>query len=438
MLKFQRNYRAVFEIGKRTNVSYGAVEHIVEVKYPITLQLSVQRSMGSSNNVGAFSFFNLDTTVQTLLWRDEFQMTKYVKMTLYAGYGDAMPKIFEGEVVKCYSYRKSGGTEWITDIEANDMTPYYQYGFANCTLAKDTTFDNIITALSQYVPKLEIGYVTKQEPPLKRDTVFMGRVSDILNRDYSKYDAYIDNGKLNVIGKDEVIPGNITVITSRSGLLGTPKRTDQTLECQVIFEPDLVVGQACYVASDSAPFFNQTYKLIGLRHEGIISPVTSGKLVTTVQFYLGSSQLNELKEANNKYTGEITKKDGFIKPVVGKISSPYGKRKQPTPGASTEHKGIDIAVALNTPIVAPANGRVIFAGWNGGYGKCIKIDHGTIGNTRISTLYGHLNEIDVAVNQTVYQSNKIGKVGSTGTATGPHLHYEVYENGYNVDPMRYY
>jgi murein DD-endopeptidase MepM/ murein hydrolase activator NlpD len=120
-------------------------------------------------------------------------------------------------------------------------------------------------------------------------------------------------------------------------------------------------------------------------------------------------------------------------PVSGTITSPFGMRFDPVQHRYQLHAGIDIAAPQGTTISAAADGRVIFAGWYGGYGNAIVIDHG--GGT--STLYGHCSQIFVSVGQDVQRGQAIGAVGMTGDATGPHVHFEVRRDGKPVDPLGY-
>jgi len=123
-----------------------------------------------------------------------------------------------------------------------------------------------------------------------------------------------------------------------------------------------------------------------------------------------------------------------IWPVTGRLESGVGGRRNPFGGRGYEyHEGQDIDATYGTPVQAAASGRVITAGWQRGYGKVVYVDHGN----GLSTRYGHLSAIDVAVGQTVTQGQTIGLVGSTGRSTGPHLHYEVRINNQPVDPKRY-
>ena len=118
---------------------------------------------------------------------------------------------------------------------------------------------------------------------------------------------------------------------------------------------------------------------------------------------------------------------GFIWPVNGVLTSPFGWRW------GRMHEGIDIAAPGGTPIAAAASGVVIYAGWLGGYGNLVVIDHGG----GIATAYGHQSSIAVGNGQQVSQGQTIGYVGSTGHSTGNHLHFEVRVQGRPVDPLGY-
>lgn len=115
----------------------------------------------------------------------------------------------------------------------------------------------------------------------------------------------------------------------------------------------------------------------------------------------------------------------------GKINNEFGFRRNPFGGRSYEfHAGMDIDGERGDIVSAPANGVVIKAGWSGGYGNMIEIDHGY----GLTTRYGHLSKIDVNVGESVARGQLLGLVGSTGRSTGPHLHYEVRLNDKSINP----
>ena len=115
----------------------------------------------------------------------------------------------------------------------------------------------------------------------------------------------------------------------------------------------------------------------------------------------------------------------------GVISSLYGGRTGPINGGFDWHPGLDIAVDIGTPVYAAAMGTVEKAGWNGGYGQYVKIRHGN----GYESAYGHMSGIAVTAGQQVRKGEIIGFVGSTGYSTGPHLHFEVFVDGENIDPL---
>jgi len=120
-------------------------------------------------------------------------------------------------------------------------------------------------------------------------------------------------------------------------------------------------------------------------------------------------------------------------PVQGTISSAYGDRINPISGRSEFHRGLDIATTPGTPVTATADGVVVFSGWSGGGGNVVVIAHGH----RFSTYYAHNRKNTVQVGQRVKRGDAIGYIGSTGSSTGSHVHYEVWHNGKNKNPMSY-
>jgi murein DD-endopeptidase MepM/ murein hydrolase activator NlpD len=120
-------------------------------------------------------------------------------------------------------------------------------------------------------------------------------------------------------------------------------------------------------------------------------------------------------------------------PVYGKITSHLGWRKNPFGGGYEFHSGIDIAAPQGSKVLATADGVVVFAGWYGDYGKTVIIRH----PSGYLTLYAHLSHIDVKEGQRVKAGDVVGRVGSTGRSTGPHLHYEVIRDNKPINPSKF-
>ncbi|SFR10625.1 DUF5930 domain-containing protein [Poseidonocella sedimentorum] len=125
----------------------------------------------------------------------------------------------------------------------------------------------------------------------------------------------------------------------------------------------------------------------------------------------------------------------FATPVASsyRFTSPFGYRRDPKTGARRMHSGVDFAAGHGTPLHATADGTVVFAGWQSGYGRLVKIRH----QFGIETRYAHMSKIRVKVGDKVSRGDRIGDMGASGRVTGVHLHYEVHVNGRPVNPMSY-
>ena len=155
------------------------------------------------------------------------------------------------------------------------------------------------------------------------------------------------------------------------------------------------------------------------------------------QLYIQSKSFDEVVDLCKSHD-EMLKCIPAIQPVSNKdlkqTASGYGTRIDPIYKTVKFHSGMDFSANVGTPVYATGNGVVRKAGWEGLYGNCIQIDHGFGYVTR----YAHLSKIDVRVGQKVVRGETIGKVGTTGKSTGPHLHYEVMVKGQIVNPVNYY
>ncbi len=194
----------------------------------------------------------------------------------------------------------------------------------------------------------------------------------------------------------------------------------------VDFKKDIVPESKLEVLFERLPNNQKTEEKI------LYASLTINKKAISLYHY--KSQDGKERYFNNE---GISLKNGeiFANPLNGdyRISSKFGNRKHPVRGKIAFHKGVDYAAKLGTPIYAAAEGVVEYIGKNGGYGNYIKIKH----KNEYSTCYAHISRFsgDIKLGSKVKQGQVIAYVGSTGVATGPHLHYEVIYNSKHIDPL---
>ncbi|MET3521099.1 M23 family metallopeptidase [Mesorhizobium abyssinicae] len=161
-----------------------------------------------------------------------------------------------------------------------------------------------------------------------------------------------------------------------------------------------------------------------------------GPLIPLNASTMFDSKVKELDEALDAldHLKKEARRLPLANPAPGhSVTSPFGVRTDPILGTAALHSGMDFRAPMGMPAKVTAAGVVTKAGWNGGYGRMVEVDHGN----GFATRYGHLSEIDVTVGQKLAAGDMIGKTGSSGRSTGPHLHYEVRHNGEAVDPLRF-
>jgi len=210
---------------------------------------------------------------------------------------------------------------------------------------------------------------------------------------------------------------------------------------QVARERDIQVASLGSLASEVS-------SLYGLKNEPILTSSTES--IQDAQVVSSLDQLYALKNTALSgaastgiflgLTRNVTTADWMransapnLWPVEGPVTGSFGERIDPFNGEGAFHSGIDISAAVGQPVIAPADGTVVFADFMGGYGRAIVVDHGH----GITTRYGHLANFAIVTGQYVHRGDTIGYVGLSGRSTGPHLHYEVRINDTPVNPHKY-
>jgi murein DD-endopeptidase MepM/ murein hydrolase activator NlpD len=194
--------------------------------------------------------------------------------------------------------------------------------------------------------------------------------------------------------------------------------------------------QELLVLKNSREKKRQQLQIASARRQDLVKKIESQK-----EAY--ERMLDELEEQSKQIASEIRRlqslggvRPGWLQwPTPGyyRITSPYGWRFHPILKSRRFHTGVDIAAPYGSNAIAAANGKVIYTGWRGGYGHTIIVDHGG----GMATMYPHLSKYLVKVGDYVKRNEPVGKIGTSGWSTGPHIHFEVRINGDHVNPMPY-
>lgn len=260
------------------------------------------------------------------------------------------------------------------------------------------------------------------DPPDELEILFQVRS---LNDLISQLD-YLDQ----IARHDQQIAAEVAAATDR--IAETRRRLSETKAAEE--------RTTALLAEQTAEQQRELDRLISYRDELEAAQADRQTLLARVQDDRHEAQedLEALEEASAELTARLQAStplgpppapsaSGFIWPVNGPVTSGYGLRW------GRMHEGVDIGVGFGTPIRAAASGTVSHAGWLGGYGNLVVVEHGG----GLATAYAHQQRIYVSVGQAVSQGEALGEVGSTGNSTGPHLHFEVRVNGSAVDPLGY-
>jgi hypothetical protein len=284
-MKFQRNYKMDVQVGQE-----GTSNNTVTISYPLTLMFDIQRRIFSTTHSGHFQIFNLAPETRNRMFKDRYQFNKLRNISVYAGYvnDNRLPSIFKGNILQTYSYRQ--GVNYVTDIEA--LSGMYGILVNDLSMTVPATEPLTLTfkKLIALLPDLTIGFVSdfsKEQPQRARAMPLVGNAWDAIVQLAQEVnaDAYVDGDKVYVLSKKEFItPANsFKLISAETGLLGTPRRTGAQLDVNLIFEPNVFVGQQITLKTIENPnIYNGDYKVIGLKHRGTISEAVDGGVVTTL------------------------------------------------------------------------------------------------------------------------------------------------------------
>jgi len=206
---------------------------------------------------------------------------------------------------------------------------------------------------------------------------------------------------------------------------------DRKLRVMTNLEPSAEHDQFLSLGGSNSDIPKSDYQLEKV-HKGLIHQMH--KSLENLETEIAMTSISQTELSNFlKEQKSILACTPSIKPTEGWFSSGFGYRISPFTNQREFHKGLDMGTRIGTPVIAPADGLVVFVGREGNFGNMLAINHGY----NLMTRYGHLHKFRVKKGQYVKRGQIIAEVGKTGRSTGPHLHYEVVLNGVPVNPLRY-
>jgi hypothetical protein len=303
MEKFYRVYAIDFEIGTMnwltdTREQRITITDTLSISYPLTAEFSIGRSIGSGVNTAIISVYGLHPDKMTMLYKDKYDIEKYIRIKVYAGYGSADTLIFYGSVKECQSFKQSGSTEYRTVIDAYDGGLDFYLSRVSKAFDNKTDIPTMIQTLCSGLPDLTPATLSPYlaYPKPKRGINFTGKTLNEL-KVYFDGNMVIDNGKIHFLDEttDVLADVGILEISCDTGLLGSPRRRNTMISVDLVFEPRAELCQLALLNSSTLPYLNQTYKIMSVQHNGIISGSKNGAMTTTLDLFLGSGSFKEVK-----------------------------------------------------------------------------------------------------------------------------------------------
>ena len=272
MAKFDRNYKLFVETSTGTTI---------EISRPFTIEFDIQRDTLSSVNIASFRIFNLSEKNRNLIRKDAWNFQDIRKVSFDAGYGDNLPTLAVGNISQAWSVRE--GNNFITTIETFDGGWAFSEAQTNLQFPAGTPNQAVVQSLAQNMNSFGVttGAIGIVPGVLARGNSYSGNTANLLS-EVSGGSFFVDNGKVNVLSDTEAIAALPLLISSDSGLIGTPVRENTYLKFDVLFEPQVQVGYLVILASLTGANFNGIHKVYSLAHKGIVSEVVSGNATTTV------------------------------------------------------------------------------------------------------------------------------------------------------------
>lgn len=279
MFKGQRNYK--LSVQKRDGT-------VLIIQPPFTLDFQITRSIGSSINTGSFTVYNLSKKNRNHCRQDEYDFGFFKKIKLEIGYGDNLAVVFQGTIQHGFSVRQ--GVNFVTTMESGDG--YWQ--IVNSTYSNvfpaGTKQNDIVKDVAKQLKKdgLDVGAISETPGEIPRGNSLAGNSFEVM-RQVTGDSFFVDNEKVNVLADSEVLDLPIFKINSKTGLLGTPKKSEIYVSFDILLEPRIIIGQRIILESDASDDdINTDYKVMAIAHKGVISEAVAGPCTTTLTCQAGT------------------------------------------------------------------------------------------------------------------------------------------------------
>jgi hypothetical protein len=272
----------------------------VLIGYPLTLEFQITRNTFASANTARFTLYNLGENTRRQVFHDRYDTLNYRQIIVQAGYesdnNTPLATIFQGNVQSAYSYKRK--ENWTTVLDCFDGGFGIINGQISMSVAPSQSTSQVIASLIGAMPNVAVGTVDVPDTQKSRGSSFIGNAWDIIRRVAGNNTAYIDNEKANVVPQGTYVtpPGGIPLITSDTGLLGTPRKLGALVEVDMIFEPRIAVNQYVELQSEET-YFSGQYAVLGINHHGTISGALCGDAITTLSLWSGIQALEPAQQA---------------------------------------------------------------------------------------------------------------------------------------------
>lgn len=335
-----------------------------------------------------------------------------------------------------------------------DLDLYHQK-FAHVTGALDESRDRMTALIEQnHGLQTNLASLRSRLELTEAERSNIARIRDMLTDELAGLDSKLQdmvarNSNLREDVNDlsttlnQVSRERITVVEEREALLARVRELEATVADTKRAQRDVLMRLA-ETTSDNIGAVERTIELTGLDPEILLTRATEplggqgGPFVAFDPLLEGAEPLDENAALLDRKISRLERLREMVRvlPLNApmddyRITSEFGKRKDPVNNRLAMHSGIDFVGPYRATVLAPSAGTVVFVGWKGRYGKVVEIDHGY----GVRTRFAHLGKIFVKRGQQVDYRDKLGQAGSTGRTTGPHLHYEVLVDGEPIDPM---